>query len=331
MAPPPTNLNKNTFMKVTEHIERAKGKTLFSLEVLPPVKGQDINSIYRTIEGLLEYEPAFIDVTYHREEYVYKNQPNGLLKRLAVRKRPGTVGISAAILNKYKIDPIPHIICGGFSKEETENALIDLNFLGVDNVLVLRGDPMKSEKAFIPHPQGHTYAIELLQQVIDMNNGKYLDDDLLNPFPSNFCVGVAGYPEKHYEASNLKTDISFLKQKVEAGADYIVTQMFFDNSKYFHFVDLCRKNGIHVPIIPGIKPLSTKRHLVSLPQQFFIDLPEDLSDELVKCQTKSAAYELGIEWCISQCKELVAAGVPVLHFYTMSRFKNIQKVAEAVF
>nr|MBS0038397.1 methylenetetrahydrofolate reductase [Saprospiraceae bacterium] len=318
-------------MKVTEHIERAKGKTLFSLEVLPPIKGQDINSIYKTIEGVLEYEPAFIDVTYHREEHVYKNQSNGLLKRLSVRKRPGTVGISAAILNKYKIDPIPHIICGGFSKEETENALIDLNFLGVDNVLVLRGDAMRSEKAFVPHPHGHPYAIDLLKQVIDMNEGRYLDEDLLNPFPSNFCAGVAGYPEKHYEASNLKTDIRFLKKKVDAGAEYVVTQMFFDNSKYFKFVDLCRAHGITVPIIPGIKPLATSKHLVSLPQMFFIDIPEILADEVASCKSREAVYDLGIEWCIEQCKELIAHEVPVLHFYTMSRVKNIRKIAEAVF
>jgi methylenetetrahydrofolate reductase (NADPH) len=318
-------------MKVTEHIKQAQGKTLFSLEVLPPVKGQNINSIFDTIDAVIDFKPAFVDVTYHREEFVYKKHPNGLLEKKSVRKRPGTVGISAAILNRYGIDPVPHIICGGFSREETENALIDLNFLGVDNVLVLRGDPIKSEGTFKPEPDGHPYAIDLLKQVIDLNNGKYLDDEITNSTATNFCAGVAGYPEKHFEAANMKSDIHFLKKKVEAGAEFIVTQMFFDNKYYFDFVDLCRKNGINVPIIPGIKPLATRKQLVSLPKNFYIDLPEGLVDEVVKCKSNEAVYQLGIEWCINQCKELMSAGVPVLHFYSMSKVDNIKKVAEGIF
>ncbi|MGY6561352.1 MAG: methylenetetrahydrofolate reductase [Luteibaculaceae bacterium] len=318
-------------MKVTEHIAKAQGKTLFSLEVLPPVKGQNINSIFDTIDAVIDFKPAFVDVTYHREEFVYKKHPNGLLEKKSVRKRPGTVGISAAILNRYGIDPVPHIICGGFSREETENALIDLNFLGVDNVLVLRGDPIKSEGTFKAEPDGHAYAIDLLKQVIDLNNGKYLDEEITNSTATNFCAGVAGYPEKHFEAANMKSDIHFLKKKVEAGAEFIVTQMFFDNKYYFDFVDLCRKNGINVPIIPGLKPFATKKQLVSIPKNFFIDLPEALVDEVVKCKTSESVYELGVEWCINQCKELIKEGAPVLHFYSMSKVENIKKVAEGIF
>lgn len=318
-------------MKVTEHIEKANGKTLFSLEVLPPIKGQNINSIFDTIDAVIDFDPAFVDVTYHREEYAYKKHPNGLLEKKSVRKRPGTVGISAAILNRYKIDPIPHIICGGFTREETENALIDLNFLGVDNLLVLRGDPIKSEGTFKAEPDGHAYALDLLNQVIELNNGKYLDEELTNSTATNFCAGVAGYPEKHFEAANMKSDIHFLKKKVEAGAEYIVTQMFFDNKHYFDFVDLCRKNGINVPIIPGLKPFATKKQLVSIPKNFYIDLPEALVDEVVKCKTTNAVYDLGVEWCINQCKELIKGGAPVLHFYSMSKVENIKKVAEAVY
>ena len=245
-------------MKVTEHLKNAK-QTLFSFEILPPLKGKSIDSIYNTLDPLMEFNPPFIDVTYHREEYVYKNREDGLLERISVRKRPGTVGICAAIMNKYDVDTVPHIICGGFNKEVTENALIDLDFLGIDNVLALRGDPIKSETYFTPEEDGHKYASELLGQVHNMNNGIYLDEDLKNSAPTNFCIGVAGYPEKHFEAANMESDIHFLKKKVEAGADYIVTQMFFDNQRYFDFVKLCRENDIDVPIIPGLKPISTEK------------------------------------------------------------------------
>ncbi len=317
-------------MKVTDHIEQAKS-TLFSVEVLPPLKGQNINSLFGTMDKLMEFAPSFVDVTYHREEYVYRDAGNGLLEKRTVRKRPGTVGICAALKHRYSIDPVPHIICGGFNTEETENALIDLNFLGIDNVLVLRGDPIRSEGRFKPDPNGHSYAIELLDQVVDMNNGTYLDPELKNTDSTNFCVGVAGYPEKHYEAPNLSSDLRYLKKKVENGADYIVTQMFFDNEAYFNFVDLCRENDIHVPIIPGLKPLTGKRQLVSLPQNFYVNLPEEFVENIEQAKTKEEVREVGIDWCIRQCKELMERGAPVLHFYSMGRSAAIEEVARAIF
>ncbi len=318
-------------MKITEHLERAQGKTLFSFEILPPLKGHNINDIYHTIDLLMEFKPAFIDVTSHREEFVLKKRENGLLEQVTTRKRPGTVGICAAIQYKYRVDTVPHIICGGFTKEETEYALIDLNFLGIDNVLVLRGDPIRSEGIFKPEPSGHAYAIDLLKQVKDLNTGKYLHEDVLNEQHTNFCVGVAAYPEKHYEAPNLKTDIQYLKQKVEAGAEYIVTQMFFDNQKYFHFVDRCRAEGINIPIIPGIKPLTSLKQLSTIPHFFHIDFPDALTDEALKCSTNDQIRTLGIEWCVEQCKELIQKGVPALHFYSMGKSEAVKDVASRVF
>ena len=312
-------------MKVTEHIKNAK-KTLFSFEILPPLKGTSIQSIYNSLDPLMEFNPSFVDVTYHREEFVYKKRPDGLLERRAVRKRPGTVGICAAIMNKYQVDTVPHIICGGFSKEETENALIDLDFLGIDNVLVLRGDPIKSETYFSAEQDGHQYASELLGQVHEMNNGVYLDEDLKSSAPTNFCIGVAGYPEKHFEAPNMRSDIHFLKKKVEAGADYIVTQMFFDNQQYFDFVNLCRENDITIPIIPGIKPMSTKKQLTLLPQRFHLNVPNPLVDEVLKCKTNEAVRQVGVEWAIQQTKELIEFGAPCIHFYTMGKSDNVQKI-----
>lgn len=318
-------------MKITQHLENAKGKTLFSFEILPPLKGQNISSIYNAIDPLMEFNPPFIDVTYHREEYIFKDHGNGLLEKKSTRKRPGTVGICAAIMNKYKVDAVPHIICGGFNKEETENALIDLDFLGIDNVLVLRGDPIKSETYFKPEADGHEYAIDLLEQVASLNQGKYLDEEIENSTPTNFCIGVAGYPEKHFEAPNLKSDLYWLRKKVEAGAEYIVTQMFFDNQKYFEFVEKCKEAGINVPIIPGIKPLATKKQLSMIPHRFHVDLPEDLVDEAIKCKDNKEISELGIEWSIQQCKELMDYGVPVLHFYSMGKPDRIKKIASALF
>jgi methylenetetrahydrofolate reductase (NADPH) len=312
-------------MKVTEHIKNAK-KTLFSFEILPPLKGISIQSIYTSLDPLMEFNPSFVDVTYHREEFVYKKRADGLLERRSVRKRPGTVGICAAIMNKYQVDTVPHIICGGFSKEETENALIDLDFLGIDNVLVLRGDPIKSETYFKPNKGGHSYASELLGQVNEMNNGFYLDEDLKNSAPTNFCIGVAGYPEKHFEAPNMRSDIHFLKKKVEAGADYIVTQMFFDNQQYFDFVNLCRENDITIPIIPGIKPMSTKKQLTLLPQRFHLNVPNPLVDQVLKCKTNEAVRQVGVEWAIQQTKELIEFGAPCIHFYTMGKSDNVQKI-----
>ncbi|MEP5235360.1 MAG: methylenetetrahydrofolate reductase, partial [Cyclobacteriaceae bacterium] len=294
-------------MKVVEHIKEAKEKTLFSLEIIPPKKGDSIDSLFAHIDPLMEFKPPFIDVTYHREEFVYKNRGNGLLEKKTTRKRPGTVGICAAIKNRYDVDPVPHIICGGFTKEETENALIDLNFLGIDNVLALRGDAISTEKSFKPEPEGNAYAIDLVHQLSGMNQGQYLDDELQNAVPTNFCIGVAGYPEKHFEAPNLKSDLSFLKQKIDAGAEYIVTQLFFDNQKYFEFVEKCRKAGINVPIIPGLKPITIRNHMNVLPSIFHIDIPDELHDAVEQCNDNAAVKEVGVEWGIKQAKELMDA------------------------
>jgi methylenetetrahydrofolate reductase (NADPH) len=318
-------------MKVTEHIQTAKGKTLFSFEILPPLKGQNIQTIFDSIDPLMEFKPPFIDVTYHREEYDYKELANGLLEKRIVRKRPGTVGICAAIQNKYEVDAIPHVLCGGFTKEDTENFLIDMGFLGIDNVVALRGDAVKSETYFKPEPTGNAFAVDLVRQIDDMNHGVYLDEDLKNSTQTDFCIGVAGYPEKHMEAPNMESDIHFLKKKIEAGADYVVTQMFFDNSKFFAFVDSCRKAGIEVPIIPGLKPLATQKQLNLIPHRFHVDLPEALIKEVLKAKSKEAIRQVGIDWCIAQSKELIAAGVPFLHYYSMGKSDNIHKVATAIF
>ncbi|MCU0432088.1 MAG: methylenetetrahydrofolate reductase [NAD(P)H] [Bacteroidia bacterium] len=317
-------------MKVTEHLRAAKS-TLFSIEILPPLKGKSIQSIYDSIDPLMEFKPSFVDVTYHREEYVYKKREGGYLEKVSIRKRPGTVGICAAIMNRYHVDAVPHIICGGFTKEETESALIDLHFLGVDNVLLLRGDAIKAEPAFVPDPAGHAYALDLVKQVMDMNRAKYLHEDVIDMAPTNFCLGVAGYPEKHFEAPNPLADLRALKAKVDAGADFIVTQMFFDNSKYFAFVERCREAGINVPIIPGIKILTGKKQLVTLPKIFHIDLPQDLYEAAEKCKTDAEVREVGIEWAIQQSKELVKANVPCLHFYTMGVSEATRRVASEVF
>lgn len=317
-------------MKVIDHIKNAEG-TLFSLEIIPPKKGDSIKNLFDQIDPLMEFKPPFIDVTYHREEYVYKERENGLLEKRSIKKRPGTVGICAAIQNHYKIDAVPHIICGGFSKEETENALIDLNFLGIDNVLALRGDNIKSEREFRPEPDGNAYASELVEQVAAMNRGEYIDDELQNAIPSDFCIGVAGYPEKHFEAPNMNFDLKWLKKKVELGAEYIVTQMFFDNKAYFKFVDDCRAIGINIPIIPGIKPVAVKRHLTILPNIFKIDLPDELEQEITKCKDNSEVKELGIEWGIQQCRELIDAGAPVIHFYSMGKSDAIHRIAKEFF
>ena len=316
-------------MKVTDHLNNAKG-TLFSFEILPPLKGKSIQSIFDGIDPLMEFNPKFVNVTYHREEFIYKERENGLLEKIAIRKRPGTVGICAAIMNKYDVDAVPHLICGGFSKEETENALIDLQFLGIDNVLALRGDSIKTESSFRPHRDGHEYAVDLIRQVGEMNTGNYLIDDIKLE-PTDFCIGAAGYPEKHFEAMNLATDLHYLKEKVDAGADYIVTQMFFDNNKFFEFVDACRAIGIKVPIIPGLKPIKSLKHISFLPKFFHIDYPEALSKELLKCKDNAAVSQVGIEWGIQQSKELKAAGVPCIHYYTMSNSVSVKAIAKEIF
>ena len=316
-------------MKVTDHIKSAKD-TLFSFEILPPLKGKSIQSIYDGIDPLMEFNPKFVNVTYHREEYIYKERENGLLEKISIRKRPGTVGICAAIMNKYDVDAVPHLICGGFSKEETENALIDLQFLGIDNVLALRGDSIKTESNFRPHKDGHKFAEDLIKQVGEMNNGTYLMDDITLE-PTDFCVGAAGYPEKHFEAMNLQTDLHYLKAKVDAGAEYIVTQMFFDNKKYFAFVEACRAIGIKVPIIPGLKPIKSMNHISFLPKFFHIDYPEELSKELLKCKNNEDVSNVGREWGIHQSKELKAAGVPCIHYYTMSNSSSVKAIAKEIF
>lgn len=318
-------------MKVTEHISKAQGKTLFSFEILPPLKGQNLQSIFDNIDPLMEFQPPFIDVTYHREEYTFKELDNGLLKKQVVKKRPGTVGICAAIQNKYQVDAVPHILCGGFTKEDTENFLIDLDFLGIQNVMALRGDAVKSETYFKPEKEGHQYASELTKQIQDLNEGIYLDDELLNSAKTNFCIGVAGYPEKHMEAPSLESDIHFLKKKIKNGATYIVTQMFFDNKKYFDFVNKCRAEGITVPIIPGLKPIATRKQLNLIPHRFKVDLPDELIMAVVKSKDNEAVRQVGIEWCINQSKELIAAGVPVLHYYSMGKADNIKQIASTIF
>ena len=318
-------------MKVTEHIKKAKNKTVFSFEILPPLKGAHIQSIFDNIDPLMEFNPPFIDVTYHREEYTYKELDNGLLKKQVVKKRPGTVGICAAIQNKYQVDAVPHILCGGFTKEDTENFLIDLDFLGIDNVVALRGDAVKTETYFKPEKEGHHFASELVNQIQDLNSGRYLDDALLNSSKTDFCIGVAGYPEKHMEAPSIDSDIHFLKQKINNGANYIVTQMFFDNQKYFEFVKKCRLEGITVPIIPGLKPISTKKQLNLIPHRFKVDLPNDLINEILKCKDDKAVRQVGVEWSIAQSKGLIANKVSVLHYYSMGKSDNIRQIASAIF
>jgi len=318
-------------MKITEHIANAKGKTLFSFELIPPLKGHSIQGIYDAIDPLMEFRPPFIDVTSLREDFIYKQHENGLLEKLSYRKRPGTIAICAAIMNKYKVDTVPHLLCGGFTKDETENGLIDLQFLGIENVLVLRGDARLGDASFVPNPNGHCYATDLLNQVVNMNNGIYLHENLGENLKTDFCVGVAGYPEKHFEAPNLKSDFKYLKQKVDMGAGFIVTQMFFDNQKYFDFVNNCRANGINVPIIPGLKPITTSKQLVNLSKTFHIDMPDDLCDLINGCKSEKDVKDAGIEWMINQCKELMTFGVPVLHFYTMSNAGPTKRIAEAIF
>jgi len=318
-------------MKVTEYFEQAKDQTLVSFEVLPPLKGGRMQDIFAALDPLMEFKPPFIDVTYHREEFIYKKRKSGYYEKTAIRKRPGTVGICASIMHRYGVDAVPHLICGGFTTEDTENALIDLNFLNVDNVLALRGDARKFEGKFIPEEGGHEFALDLVRQVTDMNAGKYLDSNIDNGAATNFCIGIAGYPEKHFESPNLELDLEYTKAKIDAGANYIVTQMFFNNQKYFEYVDACRAIGINVPIVPGLKPLTKKYQLNSIPRLFHIDMPDDLVKAVNASPTPEARQEVGVEWCIAQSKELKAAGVPCLHYYTMGDSSLIRRIAEAVY
>ncbi len=305
-------------MKITEHLSAAED-TVISFEILPPLKGKAIDAIWQHLDPLMEFKPAFINVTYHRSETMFKRKPDGTFDKVEVRKRPGTVGICAAIMHRYQVDAVAHLICGGFSKQETEDALIDLNFLGINNVLVLRGDAQKNESFFEAEPDGHRYAIDLMQQVMNMNHGIYLEEDLKNAVKTNFCIGVAGYPEKHFEAPNMQTDLLYLKAKVDAGAEYITTQMFFDNKKYFDFVKSCRAIGIDVPIIPGLKPITSKKQLNVIPRTFYVDIPEELYTEIFKCKTDEDVECAGTKWLLHQCRELKQSGVPALHFYTLGK------------
>jgi methylenetetrahydrofolate reductase (NADPH) len=305
-------------MKVTDHIKDAAG-TLVSFEVLPPLKGKGIDALYRHLDPLMAFNPAYINVTYHRSEHVFKKRTDGSFEKVVVRKRPGTEAICAAIMNKYNVDTVPHIICGGFSLQDTEDALLTLSYLGIDNVLVLRGDAAKNESAFEPEPGGHKFASDLLKQVTNLNAGVYLEDELKGTHKTAFCIGVAGYPEKHFEAPNMETDLNYLKKKVDAGADYIVTQMFYDNAKFHAFVKGCREIGIQVPIIPGMKPITSKKQLTVLPKTFHIDLPTELSNEVLRCKTDEEVEKVGEQWLLQQSRELKEAGVPVLHYYTLGK------------
>ena len=316
-------------MHVTAHLAKAKD-TLVSFEILPPLKGKTITSIYDHLDPLMEFKPSWINVTYHRSETMFKKKTDGTFEKVDVRKRPGTVGICAAIMNHYNIDAVPHIICGGFTKRETEDALIDLQFLGIDNALILRGDAAKNESSFEPEPGGNKYAIDLLKQVGQLNQGIYLDEDILNGGKTDFCMGVAGYPEKHFESPNFEIDLIKTKEKVDAGADYIMTQMFFNNQKFLDYVQACRDMGITVPIIPGLKPITNKKQLTILPRIFHVDIPTDLSNAINKCKTDAECEQVGTEWLIQQSKELKAAGVPVLHYYTLGKPKVIRDVVSAV-
>ena len=305
-------------MKVIDHIHQAKD-TLISFEILPPLKGKGIKAIYDHLDPLMEFKPAYINVTYHRSEHIFKKRADGSFEKVIIRKRPGTEAICASIMNHYKVDTVPHLICGGFSVQETEDALLTLNYLGIDNVLVLRGDAPQNMNYFEPEPDGHNYAIELLTQVIKMNKGIYVEEELKGALMTNFSVGVAGYPEKHFEAPNMQSDMMYLKAKVDAGAEYIVTQMFFDNKVFFEFVKKCREAGIEVPIIPGLKPITSKKQLVTIPKTFYVDIPAELSKEIINCKMDEDVGKVGGEWLLQQSRELKSAGVPVLHYYTLGK------------
>ncbi len=316
--------------KVSDCLKQANAP-LFSFEILPPLKGQTIDAIFKTIDELLPFNPAFINVTYHREEVIYRQVSNGFLEKRTVRKRPGTVAIAAAIKNKYRLNVVPHIICGGFTREETENALIDLHFLGINNILLVRGDPERGSNVFKPEREGHANTLGLVNQVAALKRGLYLDEELQNNEALDFCIGVAGYPEKHEEAPNFRIDIEFLKQKVAAGAEYIVTQMFFDNEKYFSFVGQCRSAGIEVPIIPGLKPLTAASQLQIIPQTFHVEIPYDLVKEIRSCSDSQSVREAGEAWAVEQARGLLRFGVPALHFFTMGKARAVRRIVEAVF
>lgn len=307
------------------------GKTAFSFEILPPLKGTGIDKLYKTIDTLREFEPKYINITTHRSEYVYKDLGNGMFQRSRLRRRPGTVAVAAAIQNKYDITVVPHLLCSGFSREETEYVLLDLQFLNITDLLVLRGDKAKHESAFIPEEDGYRHAVELQEQINNFNRGIFVDGSEMQVTNTPFSYGVACYPEKHEEAPNIDSDIYWLKKKVEAGAGYAVTQLFYDNRKFVAFVDRVRKAGITVPIIPGIKPFKRTAQLGMIPKTFKVDIPEELEREVLKCKSDNEVQQVGIEWCITQCKELMALGVPSIHFYSIGATDSIKQVAKEIY
>jgi methylenetetrahydrofolate reductase (NADPH) len=317
-------------MKVNNLIDN-QNSTAFSFEILPPIKGSNIDKVFKGIEELIEFNPKYINITTHRSEIVFKNLPNGMQEQVAVRHRPGTVAIAAAIQNKYKISVVPHIICSGFTKAETEYALIDLNFLGIQNLLVLRGDKAKHESCYVVGPESHAHAIDLQKQINEYNDGRFLDESVFEKPLHPFSYGIAGYPEVHEDAADMDTDLYWLKEKVKAGAEYIVTQMFFDNEKYFSFVEKCRSIGIDVPIIPGLKPLTLVSQLDILPKVFHLHIPEEFSSEVKKCKSREESTQVGVEWCIKQAQELKKYGVPSIHFYSLNAIDSVKKVATAVY
>lgn len=316
-------------MKVIDLIKSSKS-TAFSFEILPPLKGNSIQKVYNVIDRLKEFDPKYINITSHHSEHIYKTLPDGTIQKINIRKRPGSVAIASAIQNKYGITAVPHIICKGFSKDETEYALIDLNFLGVNDLLLLRGD-VKTLEAGQNSNQFHNHATDLQEQVNNFNKGIALDNSVFEANETSFSYGMACYPEKHEEAPNMESDIFYLKEKVKNGAGYLVTQMFFDNEKYYSFVNRCRAEGITVPIIPGIKPVVFKNQLTALPKIFRTDIPEAFASELRKCKNDEEVKAVGIEWCISQCKDLVAHGVPSLHFYTLMATDSVYNVAKEIY
>lgn len=317
-------------MKVIDLINNTE-KTAFSYEILPPLKGTGIDKLYETIDALREFDPKYINITTHRSEYVYKDMGNRMFQRNRLRRRPGTVAVAAAIQNKYNITVVPHLLCSGFSREETEYVLLDLQFLGITDLLVLRGDKAKHESAFIPEPDGYMHATELQEQINHFNQGIFVDGSEMKVTATPFSYGVACYPEKHEEAPNMDTDIYWLKKKVEAGAEYAVTQLFYDNRKYFEFVDKAKKAGINIPIIPGIKPFKRMAQLSMIPKTFKVDLPEELTSEVAKCKNDEEVRRVGVEWCVNQCKELMDHGVPSIHFYSIAAVDSIRDVAKIIY
>ena len=317
-------------MKVVDLIKNTN-KTAFSFEVLPPIKGTGIEKLYKDVDTLREFDPQYINITTHRSEYIYKELGNGLFERTRLRRRPGTVSVAAALQNKYNITTVPHILCSGFSREDLEYELLDLQFLNITDLLVLRGDKAKHESTFIPEPNGHSHAIDVIEQINRFNQGVFEDGSPIKITNTPFSYGVACYPEKHEEAPNIDQDIYWLKKKVEAGAEYAVTQLFYDNSKYFQFIERVRKEGITIPIIPGIKPFRKQSQLSMIPKTFKVDIPQDLALEALKCQTEEDTEALGIEWCIQQCKELISYGVPSIHFYSVGAINSIKQVAKVIY